>query len=151
MYVLVFQGEEWAALSPDKQWCSCFTEKYQQIYMKAKGWAYTKCLTSFYELSFPVWRDSSCSQALILISCTAAGRLRCNDGALVSWPLAPAVIHRHSAGHTLTTWLIWPIHLSSSHTVKESGSAITYGGDAVIEVTSVMCVQHVTLLVWFVA
>lgn len=72
--------------------------------------------------SLSVLCDRSRSSALILIFCPAAEPLRGDDKALVSRPLAPAVIHRRSAGHTLTTWLVCPIHLLSSHTAKDFGA-----------------------------
>lgn len=113
--------------------------------MRAADRVYTQCFLTFYLLSFPVLCDSSCSPALILIFCTAAESLWCDDKVRVSRPLAPAVIHGHSAGHTLTTWLVCPIHLPSSHTAKDSSAAIISPGDEGRGCTSV---TRVWLRVW---
>ena len=45
-----------------------------------------------------------------------------HDKVPVSGPLAPAVIHGRSAGHTPTTPLVRSIHLASCHTAKDSSA-----------------------------
>lgn len=142
---MYFRGwREWAALPSDDQWFSCSSAKYSVIYSRATEGMYTRFIR-FYLVSFPVLCDSSCSLALIVIFCIAAESLWCDDKVLVSRPLAPAVIHGQCAGHTLTTWLVCPIHLSSSHTAKDSSAAIICLEDEGRGCTSVM---HLLIKVW---
>lgn len=94
--------------------------------------------------------DSYCSCALILIFCTATESLWCGDKVPVSRPVAPAVIHRHSAGHTLTTPLVCLIHLSSSHKATDSNTAIVSSGsqEKRMHFCEAFLTHSVALLLW---
>lgn len=64
----------------------------------------------------------SCVTALVFLprqpnGCVAMIERRC----LGRWHRRWSTVH--SAGHTLTTWLIWPIHLSGPHLLKNSSGA----------------------------